>query len=72
MDFHNFFFIYVFEVEKFIAVIPTELPHLDYFENSGQFLVWKVFGVLMISSYGFSQFLHYYYTTKNIINRRSA
>ena len=55
MDFNNFFTIYVFEVKESIADIPTELPCLSDFENSGQLPVqWVLRGtddcVLWIST----------------------
>ena len=42
MDFHNFFTIYVFEVKKSIASIPTKLPYFGGFENLGQLPVQDV------------------------------
>ena len=42
MNFHNFFSIYVFEVKKSIADIPTELPCSGDLENLGQLPVQEV------------------------------
>ena len=56
IDFHSFFFIYVFEVKESIFDIPTELPCLGDLKNLGQLPVQEV---LMILSYKFLTFLHY-------------
>ena len=56
MNFRNFFSIYVSEVKKSIANIPTELPCSGDFENLGQLPVQEV---LMILSYEFLKFLQY-------------
>ena len=42
MDFHNFFSIYVFEVEESIVDIPIELPCSGDLENPGQLSVQEV------------------------------
>ena len=42
IDFHNFFTAYVFEVKKSISDIPTDLPCLGDFTNSGQLPVQKI------------------------------
>ena len=59
MNFLNFFNIYVFEVKKSIADIPTELPCSGDLENPGQLPVQKYSKVLMIVSYKFLTFLHF-------------
>ena len=59
MNFWNFFNIYVFEVKKSIADIPTELPCSGDLENPGQLPVQRYSKVLMILSYKFLKFLQY-------------
>ena len=59
MNFWNFFNIYVFEVKKSIADIPTELPYSGFLGNPGQPPVQRYSKVLMIVSYKCLTFLHY-------------
>ena len=59
IDFWKFFTIHVFEVEESIVDILTRLSDLGDLENSGQLPVQEVLEVLMIVSYGFSQYLQY-------------
>ena len=61
LDFHNFSTIYVSKVEKFIVDIPNELPCLGDLENIGKLPVQEI---LMIVSFGCSQFLHYVFRVK--------
>ena len=42
MDFQNLSTIHVFEVDKSISDIPTELPYLGDLENPGQLPVQEV------------------------------
>ena len=56
VDFHNFFSIYVFEVNESIVGISTELLCLGEVENPGQLPVREE---LMILSYEFFKFLQY-------------
>ena len=56
IDFHSFFFIYVFKVKESIFDIPTKLPCSGDLKNPGQLPVQEV---LMILSYKFLTFLHY-------------
>ena len=44
MDFHNFFTIYVFEVQESIADIPTKLRCLGDLKNLGKLPVQEVLG----------------------------
>ena len=60
VNFGNFFNIYVFEVKKSIADIPTELPCSGDLENPGQLPVQRYTKVLMIVSYKFWHFFTIY------------